>query len=86
MEEIKVKLGERSYNIYLEHGQLEKLAELVKAVTEFERILVVSNTTVGSLYGDTVLEILNSAGFVSELFNIPDGEQYKNLETLRSIY
>lgn len=86
MEEITVKLGERSYNIYIAYGQLTKLVELVKTVTEFERILVVSNTTVGNLYGDTVLEILNSAGFVAELFNIPDGEQYKNLDTLRTIY
>lgn len=86
MEEISVKLGERSYNIYIDYGQLEKFPELMKRVITFERVLVVSNTTVGDLYGEEILDLLNSCGFSAELFSIPDGERYKEIETLRTIY
>jgi len=47
---------------------------------------VVTNPTVGGLYYDAVRESLDQAGFTVDLAEIPDGEEFKNSETLNAIY
>lgn len=83
METLGVDLGERSYPIYIGAGLLGRLAELMPTLAG-KQVLVVTNTTIAPLYLDQVL-----AGFdglqVSSLI-LPDGEQYKNLDTLNQIY
>ncbi|MCP4678489.1 MAG: 3-dehydroquinate synthase [Deltaproteobacteria bacterium] len=48
--------------------------------------IVVTNPTVGEHYLEPVVSSLKGAGFQADAAEIPDGEQYKTLETIEDIY
>ena len=50
------------------------------------RVVIVSNTTVAPLYLEKLQQILQSIDVSSESVILPDGEQYKNADTLNHIY
>ncbi|PKF77821.1 3-dehydroquinate synthase [Vibrio sp. vnigr-6D03] len=83
MERITVDLGERSYPISIG-------AELFKDSAYFsnissKKVVVISNVTVAPLYADTIVSKLESLGHEAKLLELPDGEQYKNLDTFNTI-
>ncbi len=83
MKRLSVDLGKRSYPIFI--GQdLLGVAELVKPYVHGQQVLIVTNTTVAPLY----LEVCQQAfsGFKVASVVLPDGEQYKTLETLNLIF
>ncbi|MEE8587051.1 MAG: 3-dehydroquinate synthase [Acidobacteriota bacterium] len=85
MLSIHVDLQEQSYDILIEAGLLQRLAEVLKGRGLPERLFLVSNPRVFELYGSTVMEGL-SEGFSVEEILIADGEQHKNLDTAATIY
>ena len=82
-EILEVDLGERSYPIYIGAGLLGD-AELLLRHVPRGRIAVVSNATVAPLYLERVRVALGDR--LAAVKILPDGEQYKTLETLSSIY
>jgi len=76
-----VNLGDRSYDISIAPGQLDKIGRsLSEVIGASARCLIVSNETIAPLYMKRVRSSLESAGWqVSECI-LPDGEKYKNLE------
>ena len=86
LEKLTVGLGERSYPIWIGSGILENLGAALQAVDFPRRVAMITNTTVGRLYGATVLNSLASAGFTAVPVELPDGEEYKNLQTLERVY
>lgn len=50
------------------------------------RIAVISNHTVAALHGEPLLAELRRIGYTPYLITIPDGEEYKNLETVAGLY
>ena len=80
---LTVDLGERSYPIYIGDGLLGSSELLAKHVPG-RNVLIVSNETVAPLYLDRTLSML--PGKHTETCILPDGEEYKNLETLNTIY
>ncbi len=83
MKTLTVDLGERSYPIYIGAGLLDK-PELITPHIPGRQVLIVTNVTVGPLYLDKARRALN--GFEVQSIELPDGEQYKNLDTLNLIY
>jgi 3-dehydroquinate synthase len=83
METLRVELQERSYPIYIGAGLLGR-ADILSSHVRGSQVLVATNETVGPLYLDGVLGAL--AGFEREAIVLPDGEQYKTLETVQRIY
>ena len=83
METLGVDLGERSYPIYIGAGLLAQLSSLLPALRG-NQVLVVTNTTMAPLYLDKVLAGLQ--GYQVSSVILPDGEQYKNLDTLNQVY
>ncbi len=83
MQTLNVDLGDRSYPIYIGHGLLGD-AKLIQPYIRGQQVLVVSNETVAPLYLQQVLGALE--GLRVETVILPDGEQYKNLEVLNTIY
>lgn len=80
---LNVDLGERSYPIYIGPrllGQKELLTQHIPG----NSALVVTNDTVAPLYLDKV--VANLEGLKVKTLVLPDGEEYKNLETLNTIY
>jgi 3-dehydroquinate synthase len=83
MKTLNVELGERSYPIYIGHNLLEN-TNLILQHAPSSQLLIVTNETVAPLYLDTLLATLK--GSQIETVILPDGEQYKNLETVNEIY
>jgi 3-dehydroquinate synthase len=89
MQTITVKLdstvGERSYPIHIGEGILSQPGLFLERLPQ-KRVAVVSNTTVAPLYMETLRSALDSHGVVSVPIVLPDGEEYKNWQTLNLIY
>lgn len=86
MESLKVKLGDRSYKIYIGSNILGKIGTELKSAGFSSKIAVISNTTVSRFYGDVVTESVKSAGLTAIPVTIPDGESFKNINTVHYIY
>ena len=86
MECLNVGLGDRSYPIFIGSEVLAGLGGELARCGFPRRIAVVSNPTVAEIYASPVLASLRQAGFLPDLISIGDGEEFKTLETLESIY
>jgi 3-dehydroquinate synthase len=85
MQTLTVGLAERSYPIHIESGLLNKV-ELLLPFLKHKRAAIVSNTTVAPLYLDGLRKLLEINGVRVITIILPDGEQFKNFESLNSIY
>jgi len=85
-EHIRVELGERSYDIHIGEKVLPQVGDSLGKLNIGRRIAIVSNPTVYPLYGPAVLDSLRNAGFNPAVITIPDGEEYKNLDSANLIY
>ncbi|WP_018860824.1 MULTISPECIES: 3-dehydroquinate synthase [unclassified Thioalkalivibrio] len=86
MQNLNVELGERSYPIRIGPGQLAA-ADTLRPALEGRRVAVVTNTTVGPLYGEALRETLDHCEIAGEplWIELPDGEAHKTLATVESI-
>jgi 3-dehydroquinate synthase len=86
MQTVKVDLGQRSYNIFVGEGILSEAGDLIKGAGIKGKVAVVTNPTVAQLYLDAVHDTLQDSGFEVLPVLIPDGEEYKTLSTLSTIF
>ena len=86
MKQIVVGLEERSYPIWIGKGIWSKLPGALDKISFPNKIAIVTNPTVGDLYCDKVSEVLSSTGREITVIRVPDGEEYKTIETLQNIY
>ncbi|MGB2078233.1 MAG: 3-dehydroquinate synthase [Vibrio sp.] len=84
MERINVDLGQRSYPISIGAGLLSDPA-LFEQLTPSQKVVVITNTTVEPLYAFKLQQTLDKIGCQHALLTLPDGEQYKTLETFNQI-
>lgn len=85
MQKLTVGLEERSYPIFI-GSNLLGCAELLLPYLTAGRAAVVTNTTVAPLYLESLRAKLHDHGVKTIPVILPDGEQYKNSETLGAIY
>lgn len=85
MQTLTVELGDRSYPIHIGSGLL-KQSELILPHLKRKQVAIVSNTTVAPLYLEQLAQPLRKAGVSVVEIILPDGEAYKNSETLNTIY
>lgn len=83
MKTLVVELGERSYPIYIGRGLLARTDLLAPHVVG-RQVMIVSNDTVAPLYMEPVRAAL--ADLQCHEVVLPDGEQFKNWETLNRIF
>ncbi|MCL5669149.1 MAG: 3-dehydroquinate synthase, partial [Gammaproteobacteria bacterium] len=83
MQTLKLELGARSYPIYIGGGLLSR-SDLLASHIGGKQVMVVSNVTVAPLYLDQALAALKE--FECHTLVLPDGEQYKTLDTLNLIF
>jgi len=81
---LNVELGDRSYPIYIGEGLLQKKNCLDQHI-KGKQVLIVTNETIAPLYLDNLIAILANDQTVKILV-LPDGEKYKNLESIDKIY
>jgi 3-dehydroquinate synthase len=83
---LKVRFGPRTYNIRFGARILSEIGSISRALELGEKVAVITNPTVGKEYSGTVNDSLVRAGFSSTIVEIPDGESFKNSETLNTVY
>jgi len=86
MRELTVELGERSYRIKIDDGLLDRIGPEMAALGFAGPVAVVTNTTVGGLYGERVTASLRDAGMRPVVITLQDGEEFKTLGVASTIY
>ncbi len=81
-ESLTIQGAEFAYPVVIQPGALSDVLPDLARARGFKRCAVISNATVGPLYGATLIERLPGAFLII----LPDGEQYKTLDTVRAIY
>jgi 3-dehydroquinate synthase len=79
---IKVKLSERSYEIFIQDNLLNKCGPVIKKIIRSKKIAVLSNPLVFKNYGKYLVKSLKNVGLKSSLIFISNGENYKNENSL----
>ena len=82
---LEVALGDRTYPIHIGRGLISQ-ADLILPYLKRKSVAIVTNTTVAPLYLAKFALALKSAGVSVIEIILPDGEAYKNSETLNLIY
>ncbi|TDR33013.1 3-dehydroquinate synthase [Hydromonas duriensis] len=85
MKTIHVELGDRAYPIVIGEHAMHDTAHLKRAI-QGSTVLIVTNDMVGPLYAQQLVETLKAIGKTVHVHMLPTGEQYKNLETLNTIF
>ena len=83
MIELNVGLGERSYPIYIGEGLIEQ-EQLFAPFIAGKKVMIVTNTTVSPLYERQLRKALSA--YEVDTVVLPDGEQYKDWQTLDLIF
>lgn len=85
MQTLHIQLENRSYPIYIGEGLLSKI-KLIEPHLKQKHVAIVTNTTVAPLYLDPLLALFKQYSIKAFPIILPDGESYKNQETLNLIY
>jgi len=86
MQTVNVALGDRSYDILVGRGLLQKTGKLVAKLFSPRRVLIVSDSRVADLYMKPVQSSLSEAGFTVSAAVVPEGEGSKSGEQLFELY
>lgn len=84
MRQVDVELGLRRYSIQIGAGVSRQGALLASYLTR--RVMVVTNDVVGPLYLDQMLSTLRAEGVDALSVVLPDGEKYKDWQTLNRVF
>jgi 3-dehydroquinate synthase len=82
---LQVDLGDRSYPIYIGQSLLSDPMIVARHIGG-KRVAVVTNTTVGPLYLEKLVALLESAGKQVASIVLPDGEEEKNWASLMRVF
>ncbi|CAH0991879.1 3-dehydroquinate synthase [Sinobacterium norvegicum] len=84
MTTLNVDLAERSYPIYIGSNIMFELAKYQPHIVA-KQVMIVTNDTIAPIYLQGLIDTL-SADYQVDSVILPDGESYKNLDTLNLIY
>lgn len=70
------------YTVLCDNGLLDDIAEWLRSYNLQGRTMVVTSANLAALYGEKVANALPDAALIT----MPDGEQHKNLDTVRQLY
>ncbi|PYF79582.1 3-dehydroquinate synthase [Marinomonas alcarazii] len=83
MRTLTVDLNERSYPIYIGRGIRQQKALFDEAI-HGKQVMIVTNDTIAPLYLDAMVDML-SADYKVDTCILPDGEEFKTLDTYGTI-
>ncbi len=85
MHIVSVSLGDRSYDIEI-GCSLDQIGSRLQGLGLGRKMAIVTNPTVKKLYGQRLVDSLTAGGFLVMSIEVPDGEQFKNLDWANAIY
>ena len=77
--------NQSAYNIINEPGVLRRCGAEIRPLTKAARVLIISDSHVAPLYGQSVSASLEAAGFQTSLHVFPAGEEQKNMQTVTAM-
>jgi len=86
MREVKVRLDTNSYVIHIGSGLLMQTGQQLKEIGFSDKLVIITNPIVKSLYGDNLKQNLIAEGFKIAILQVPDGEEQKSLEVAGRLY
>ncbi|BBB93308.1 MAG TPA: 3-dehydroquinate synthase [Methylomusa anaerophila] len=86
MAEVTVNLGNDSYLIEIIPGSISQIGKSLNRMPFTRKALVVTDDTVGALYGKDVLDSLTGAGYTREIMYVRPGESSKSIKVMEEIY
>lgn len=85
MERLTVTLGERSYPITIAAGLFNDPASFLP-LQSGDQVMLVTNETLAPLYLGPLRSVLEQAGVKVDSVILPDGEQYKTLAVMDTVF
>ena len=87
MAKIHVNLGDDSYDILIERGLIDKVGPMIKELTDADRVIVITEDSVGKQYASKLNKTLHAAKNLAVRFiTVPEGEACKTLRVLSAVY
>ena len=86
MKKIRVKLGQNGYYIHIGADLLAETGHLLKELGFNDKAVIITDPTVKNLYGISLRQSLTGNGFKVALLEVPEGEEYKSLDTAGRLY
>lgn len=82
---LHVDLGERSYDIPVGAGLLDKAGQLFKPLLKNNQVVIVSDENVAPLYLDKLTQVLEAEGIVCKSVVMPAGEATKSIANFEKL-
>lgn len=79
MPKVHVDLAERSYEVLVESGVLNRTGEYAGSLFPGRKTAVITDRTVGALHGKTLIDSLDRAGIPATFHTVPAGESSKSM-------
>lgn len=86
MKDVYVNLGKDSYHIIIDKGALNQIGHLLSETISPCKTVIVTDKTVGPLYGNAVSDNLSECDFDVKLVSIEPGEDQKTLSRAEELY
>lgn len=78
--------GEKPYDVRVESGIVSQLGETLRSFTATNHAMIITDSAVEGLYGQSVEKVLEEQGFETVLVAVPHGESAKSLEVAGEIW
>ena len=86
MRKVRLRLGSNSYDICVGSGLLKQTGQQLKELGFGDKLVIITDPSVKSLYGNSLKQSLTSEGFKVIILEVPEGEEQKSLDTAGSLY
>jgi len=86
MKTIDVRMGQNSYSIHIGSGILSQTGQRLKELGYGGKAVIITNPVVKKLYAVIVKQSLVDAGYQTKVLEVPDGEEFKSLESAGKLY
>lgn len=83
---VTVEIPNHPYEIWIEKGNLTQAGKWLSQLWKPQKVVIVTDNHVGSLYAETVKLSLEAEGFEVAVFDFLEGEASKNLVTVQKVY
>ena len=83
---VHVGLAERSYDIHIGSDNLSAIGELVHGLGNVSHAVIITDSNVRELYGETVLKSLTSHNLQVDIMTVPAGESSKSVGILEELW
>ena len=85
MKTVKVQTN-TPYDILIERGIIGKSGEFIRPLTRASKAMLITDSNVGKIYGDTVRNSLEKSGFEVAVHTFAAGESSKHLGSISDMY